>query len=133
MKKLIKYAVLTVMTFITAIVLLGCGTKTIIREVAASTTTVQVETTQYVDGETEYFQAVVENYPNVVNTMGRKWVIDFGYTMCGAISEGTSLSELAAMSDKYNLDIEMVGFLIGKSIFNLCPENKWFIDAAGDV
>jgi len=121
------------MTFITAIVLLGCGTKTIIREVAASTTTVQVETTQYVDGETEYFQAVVDNYPNLVNNMGKKFVIDFGYTMCSAITDGTSLSELAAMTNKYNLDVEMVGFLIGKSILNLCPENEWFIDAAGNV
>jgi hypothetical protein len=125
MKKLLALSLVVVS-------LSACGTKTIIKEVAPSTT-VEVIAEQPQGGETEYFQAVVDNYPNLVNNMGRKFVIDFGYTMCGAISEGTSLSELAEMSNKYNLDIEMVGFLIGKSILNLCPENQWFIDAAGNA
>ena len=110
--------------------LAGCGTKTIIVE--ATTTTVPV-TQPPVSNEDTFFQNVMNNYPTLVANQGRAWVIDFGHTLCSEIDGGMTFGQLAQMGSSANVDLEMLGYITGEAIRNLCPRNQWFIDTASSA
>jgi predicted small lipoprotein YifL len=112
--------------------LAGCGTKTI---VVAPSTTEQVTTTtaDAVSREDTFFQNVMNNYPTLVANQGRAWVIDFGHTLCSEIDGGMTFGQLARMGASANIDLEMLGYITGEAIRNLCPRNQWFIDTASSA
>jgi hypothetical protein len=63
-----------------------------------------------------------------VNTMGEPFMINFGYTICQAINEGTTQEEFVqiAMGEGFT-DFESLGYIAGSAIRFFCPENEWWI------
>ena len=113
------------------VILAGCGTKTIVVERSAETTEAPVVTQAPAEelGEQAYINTVSDEYPGLMQAMGKKWVIDFGYLVCEEIDNGLTFNELLQMTVKTGADATQIGFLTGAAIVTLCPENKWFIDS----
>ena len=113
------------------------GTRTIVVEKVVDDTQVDTPTTEIQTTEAPksgidtYVDNVIYMYPDVINSRGRNWVVELGYTICEAIDTGMSLDDLVVLAMRANADAEMVGFITGEAIRNLCPEHQWFIDAAG--
>ena len=123
MKKILILAIAS------AAVISACGTKTVIREVAATTTTVP-ETMYDEYGTDVYIEHIASEYPHLINNLGKPWLITFGQNVCVSIDGGTTVNDFIEMAGNYNIDAGMLGYLLGESIRNFCPENQWFIDAA---
>jgi hypothetical protein len=113
------------------LMLSACGTKTVV--VAPSTTEPTSTTISTVSSEDTFFQHVMDNYPTLVANKGRVWVVDFGYTLCSEIDGGMTFGDLAQMGSSANVDLEMLGYITGEAIRNLCPKNQWFIDTASSA
>ena len=110
--------------------LAGCGTKTIVvQQTVPPKVSVPVTQAPMSDEDT-FFQNVMNEYPTIVANAGRQWVIDLGNTLCDSIDEGMSFAGLAQMGSNANVDLEMLGYITGEAIRNLCPRNQWFIDSA---
>lgn len=63
-----------------------------------------------------------------VNTMGEPFMINFGYTICQAINEGTTQEDfvIMAMSEGFT-DFESLGYIAGTAVAFFCPENEWWV------
>ena len=115
----------------TIIALSACGTRTVVVEQAVAPTTTAVSETMHDEyGTDEYINNIVRMYPNLLNNLGKPWLIKFGQTVCMEVDNGMTIKDLINMTTQYDIDAEMVGFLTGEAIRNFCPENQWFIDAA---
>lgn len=112
----------------------ACGTRTVVVE-KVSPTIPQTEAPPITEayGVDNYIANVVARYPNLLNNLGRQWLINYANTTCDSIDSGMTLSDLADMSVSNNVDASMVGFLTGEAIRNFCPRNQWFIDAAANA
>jgi len=110
------------------LIIAGCTSN----KTAETTTTTSTTTTVAVSGTEKFFQAVIDEYPQLINNNGRAWVIQFGETACGAIDEGMSLTDLLNMIGA-ETDGAMVGYIIRHAILNMCPHNQWFLDAAASA
>lgn len=134
-----KKAIIGIATSIIAIS--ACGeTRTIVVEktvpdtVQEETTTTEKyipETTAWMSPEDTYIENIIYYDPSLINQFGKQWLLDLGYTSCNAIDEGMSLYDLLDMTTETGTDPKTIGFLVGEAIRNFCPENQWFIDAAG--
>lgn len=112
--------------------LIGCATKTVVVEKTTVPDTIPAtDKTSY--WEEKYISNVTKMYPNLINNLGRKWLIDYANTTCEEIDNGMTLVDLTEMTVNNNLDVEMIGFLTGEAIRNFCPRNQWFIDAAAQA
>ena len=111
----------------------ACGTKTIVVEKSPDTTQEPVATNAPQSsgtlGEDAYIESVAGEYPEVMQAMGKKWVIEFGYIVCDSIDDGLTFDDLLAATLKTGADSGQIGFMTGAAIMTLCPENKWFIDS----
>jgi len=112
------------------IALSACGTRTVIVEQVQATTTTQYMAPQQTATEDLYLNNVAGMYPNLINNLGKPWLINFATTICAEVNNGMTIKDLLNMTTQYDIDAEMVGFLTGEAIRNFCPENQWFIDAA---
>lgn len=122
-----KTALLTLAT----IALAACGERTVvIQQPTPTTTQAKVEV---VIGEDTYIDDILTEKPDILNDMGKKWVIDFAHATCGAIDEGMTINDLLRMASSTNADGASVGILVRLAITNICPENQWFIDAIGNA
>lgn len=123
------------------IALSACGeTRTVVVEktvpdtVQEETTTTEKyipETTIRLSPEEVYMDNIMYYDRSLINQFGKQWLLDLAHTSCDAIDEGMSLYDLVDMASRTGADVETVGFLVGEAIRNFCPENQWFIDAAG--
>jgi hypothetical protein len=77
-----------------------------------------------------YIEQLYSDYGTAywVNTMGEPFMINFGYTICQAINEGTTQEDfvLMAMSEGFT-DFEALGYIAGTAVRFFCPENEWWI------
>jgi hypothetical protein len=112
------------------LILAGCGTKTIVVERPAETTEAPEITSAPSSsiGEQAYINTISDEYPGIMKSMGKKWVLDFGYLVCEQIDNGMTFNELLQMTIETGTDATQIGFLTGAAIVTLCPENKWFIE-----
>lgn len=108
----------------------GCGRTVVVERVVEATTTTQYIPPVPETGDDAYINALVEQYPDVVNRMGRPTLIKFADLLCKEIDNGMTLEDLLLMSVEYGVDAEMLGFITASAVRNFCPHNQWFIDAA---
>jgi hypothetical protein len=101
---------------------------------AAERATVSVATTddwspaeQRALNEQTFLTAVEIEYPSLVAQFGEDFVLEFGRTICAAIDDGLSMSDVALMALDNNVDVEMVGYVAGVAIYTFCPENSWWV------
>ena len=113
--------------------LAGCGTRTVVVEKTTPPTTQPPVTQPPISADDTFFQHVMNNYPTLVANQGRAWVLDFGYTLCSEIDGGMTFGQLARMGSSADVDLEMLGYITGEAIRNLCPRNQWFIDTASSA
>lgn len=118
------------LTVLALATLSACGTRTVIVEQVQATTTTQYIAPQQTATEDLYLNNVADMYPNLLNNLGKPWLINFATTICAEVNNGMTIKDLLNMTTQYDIDAEMVGFLTGEAIRNFCPENQWFIDAA---
>ena len=124
MKKLI-IAIAATVTFA------GCTTERIVVQQPEATTTLPpLPSTAPQSAEDIYIDAIIAEYPSVVNSLGRSFWIEFGDTVCSEIDNGMTLEQLAILSVEYDVDAAMLGFVTAAAIIAFCPHNQWFIDAA---
>ena len=117
-------------TISAALLLSACGTKTVVVEVEATTTTTEYVAPEPQYGTENYISNVISLYPGLLNSMGRPKLIEFADLICQEIDNGLSFNGLAQMGIRSQIDLEMLGFLTGEAIRNFCPHNQWFIDSA---
>lgn len=116
MKKLLALSLI-------AVSLSACGTQTIIREIAPSTTDapyVAPVTNKYDD----YYAHVLKN-SGQANTEPKADVIEFGDLVCQALDAGNSVQKVVKLLNGYaesNSDIELYAAIITGAVMYLCPE-----------
>jgi hypothetical protein len=102
--------------------------------VIETTTTTTVAQLSKADKENLFIVMVGQEYPMLVNTLGKKALVDLANTVCYEIEyNGLTTSSLTDMIIAANLaDIAgELGYVIGVGIQVLCPQNQWFIDTIG--
>ena len=82
------------------------------------------------DKETLYLESVASEFPNVVNSLGKNFVLNFGYSSCEDIDKGMTLDDLFNMTKSSGADPGAVGYMVGEAIRIFCPDNQWFLDGA---
>lgn len=126
--------------------LVSCGGRTIVIEKTASTDVPEASVAETKPAETaapkitvpdltpeeQYISALMVEYSWVVNNMGRVKLVDLGKVICQAIDEGMSFSEYLDMILTYSIDVGAGGAILRESIYNFCPGEQWFLDAAID-
>ena len=106
-----------------AVSLSACGTQTIIREVAATTTEapyVTPATNKY-----DNYYAHVVNNSGQANTESKADVIEFGDLVCQALDNGNSVQYVVKLLNGYaksNSDIELYAAIITGAVMYLCSE-----------
>lgn len=125
MKKLLAVAVL-------ALGVSACGTKTIVVEKAPDTTLAPIQDTVQSSSEREqnFLNGLTYDHPTEVSRLGKTSVLELGRLTCGAIDDGSTLSDFVQMASKTGVSPEFIGALIREAVENFCPENQWFIDSA---
>lgn len=118
---------------LTSVIALGaCTTERIVERVPD--TPPPAITTPLVPSASEkealYMESIASEFPSVVNKFGKEFVLNFGYTVCEEIDRGMTIEDLLQMTSAYDVDPEMVGYMVGQAIRIFCPENQWFIDGA---
>ena len=117
MKKILALAL------VSAAVLSACGTKTIIKEVAATTTAapyVAPVTNKYDD----YYAHVLQN-SGQANSEPKSDVIEFGDLVCQALDSGRSVQYVVTLLNGYAdsiSDQELYAAIITGAILYLCSE-----------
>lgn len=126
--------------------LASCGGRTIVIEKTASTEAVEEnveekavvetaaprETAPELSAEETFIAAIMADYSWVVNNMGRVKLVDLGRAICGSIDEGMSFTEYLDMVFAYDIDAGVGGAILRESVYNFCPGEQWFLDAAID-
>lgn len=117
MKKILALAL------VSTAVLSACGTKTIIKEVAATTTVapyVAPVTNKYDD----YYAHVLKN-SGQANSESKADVIEFGDLVCQSLDAGNSVQKVVALLNSYaetTSDRELYAAVITGAIMYLCSE-----------
>lgn len=75
-----------------------------------------------------FLSIIKSEYPFLESEFSDAWLIDLGWTICGAIGEGLDLAGLAAMAVDGDMDPEMVGYITGAAIGAYCPQFSDFFD-----
>lgn len=70
-----------------------------------------------------YISTLRDEYPEVVATMGRSWLIEFGNTVCDALDSGITWTEIVLMGMDAELEMTMLGYVMGAGIAAYCPWN----------
>lgn len=111
--------------------LASCGTKTVVVEKMPDTIPEPVVTQAPVKESPvqSYMDNITDGYPSEVARLGKKIIVEFGYTVCEAIDNGLTVEDLAVMAMNNDVDVEFIGYLTGAAVRDLCPENQWFVDS----
>ena len=104
------------------ILLVGCGSKTVY--VTETTKPITTTTQSYTD-EDIYLSVIKNDFPQL-SVMGDSYLLELGYTMCGAIDEGMTLVDFALMLIDMGIDEYMMGYIGGAAIQAFCPWNQGF-------
>lgn len=110
-------------TIIATMLLASCGTQTIIREVAATTTTT-VTVAPIVDKYDEYYDTVISN-SSEARSMTKSYIIQFGTLICGALDNGYSMREVSNAASEGLVTASQIEFGAAGmyyAIHILCPE-----------
>lgn len=102
--------------------LVGCGSKTVY--VTETTKPITTTTQSYTD-EDIYLSVIKNEFPQL-SVMGDSYLLELGYTMCGAIDEGMTLVDFALMVIDMGIDEYMMGYIGGAAIEAFCPWNQGF-------
>lgn len=137
MKKYIISASLT-------LALTACGSTTVIKEVAPSTTVEPVKETVVVTVPVEvpapaktnkyddYMDHVLNNSGQANSTWSKAQLIEFGDLVCGALDNGNSIRDVINLMNSYAVtssDTELfVSVLVG-AVMNLCPEYTYELES----
>lgn len=81
--------------------------------------------------EDAYIEALNQEYPEVVAIYGRRWAINFGFTICEAIDNDMTLADLAMYAVEYDVEPAMLGYITGLAVGAFCPGNEWFLGGYG--
>ncbi len=111
-------------------VVVGCGTRTVVVEQQPAPTNPPITVPPVADKEQNFLDGMTSDWPADVSRLGKTAIIDMGRLACGAIDEGATVSDFAAMAERSNVDGGFIGSLIREAVENFCPENQWFIDSA---
>lgn len=68
-------------------------------------------------------------YETLATYASNQTLLDFGYTICGALDSGKSISEIVAVSSSY-LSPDITRMAIGTAIPRLCPQQRNLIRPA---
>ena len=118
MKKLIALSLI-------AVSLSACGTKTIIREVASTTTDapyVSPVTNKYDD----YYTHVLNN-SGKANSMAKSEIIEFGDVVCEALDKGRTVAWIVSFLEDYadsTSDNEFFASIIFGAVTYICAEHQ---------
>ena len=116
-------------TVLAAGILSACGTTTIIREVAATTTT--EVTVPAVNKYDQYYEHVLNN-SGKANTMGKDKVIEIGDLICGALDKGNGMDAIVTVLTRASTgqqDNELFAAEMYGAVKYLCPEYQAQMDA----
>jgi hypothetical protein len=108
----------------------ACGTTTVIREVAATTTT-EMAAAPVVNKYDQYYEHVLNN-SGQANTMGKDKVIEFGDLVCATLDNGNSIGYVVELLSKYaktQSDNELFASVVWGAVTYLCSEYKGQMDA----
>lgn len=97
-----------------------------------TTTTEEPITIPELTPEEKFVAAIAADFSWMVNKLGRVKLVDLGKVICQAIAEGMSFSDYLDLVFKYDIDAAAAGALLRESIWNFCPNEQWFLNAAID-
>jgi len=113
-----------------SVALAGCGTRTVVVEQQPAPTNPPITAPSATDKEQNFLNGMTSDWPADVSRLGKTAIVDMGHLACGAIDEGATISDFAAMAERSDVDGGFIGSLIREAVENFCPENQWFIDSA---
>lgn len=110
-----------------AVAMAGCVPQSSEDAWAVTTETTPVKSnpvSPWTDDENLYLTLMVTEYPEVVGRFGNQFIVDYGHTLCDAVDEGTTWSDIVGWSAEYKVDPEMIAYMSAAAITIFCPWNE---------
>lgn len=133
-----------IITFLSlALLATACGSTTVIKEVAPSTTAEPVKETVVVtvpvqvptkstNKYDDYMDHVLNNSGQANSSWTKSQLIEFGDLVCGALDNRSSVRDVVNLMNQYAVtssDTELfVSVLVG-AVMNLCPEYQYDLES----
>jgi len=76
------------------------------------------------DDESLFLTLMATEYPEVVRQFGSDFLLEYAYTLCDAVDQGTTWSDILGWSDIYGVDVDMISYMSAASVTIFCPENE---------
>lgn len=109
-----------------ALILAGCGSKTVYVTQTTQESVIQTTTTAYQPTTDDIYLTVIYNEYPATRSLGDAYLIEVGNTLCDEIDAGLTLFDLSMIAVDMNIDPTMLGYITGAAISAYCPWNDWF-------
>lgn len=111
-----------------AVTMAGCVPQTNEDTWAATTETTEAANSNpsspWSDDESLFLTLMATEYPEVIGRFGNEFLLDYAYTLCDAVDQGTTWSDILGWSAQYGVDVEMISYMSAASVTIFCPENE---------